>query len=367
MIRRFRPFCRLAVGLALLVGLAGTAFARDELRFANGDRISGKVISQEGGKVRFVSEMLGELEVPAANVEVVRNVPDTSPEVLAGLPPQQPKEPVAVTQAPAKPAVTTTTKPATPPAPTPPAQVRPPPPPSVKPAALAKDAERWKGKVEAGFVQQSGRNDRVDVSLRGEAERRFGQKTRLRFEGRALYAETGNVTSNDRLDGSFRWRRDITDRMFGQSVTSGYRDQVKLIDINAEQNVGLGYKVFDRPRHVFNVGTGVTAQYRESPLTEDGWAYLIEAFEDYTWKINGRITLTQNANAVYSLGTRTHSGAALGTTPGNYRLRFNTTLQGKVTEKISANLRFEFEYDATVANPALRDDQRITSSVGYAF
>ncbi|MCB1103627.1 MAG: DUF481 domain-containing protein [Cephaloticoccus sp.] len=51
----------------------------------------------------------------------------------------------------------------------------------------------------------------------------------------------------------------------------------------------------------------------------------------------------------------------------NYKVRFNSTLQGKMSERISLNLRYEFEYDNAVLNKEARSDQRITSSVGYAF
>jgi putative salt-induced outer membrane protein YdiY len=344
----------LAALVSLVVGVLPSA-ARDELRFPNGDRISGKVVSREGGKIRFVSEVLGELEVPAANVEVVLNVPDTPVEALAGLPPAAPAKP--------------TTPPSQPVTPSAPAQIRPPPPAAVKPAAIAQAANRWKGKIEAGYVQHSGRNNRVDLSFRGDAEKRINARNRLKAEARVLYAETSDITTNDRYDASLRWRHDISDRLFGQTLTSGYRDKVKQIDVNAEQNFGIGYKFIDRERHVFNIGTGVTAQYRESPRSTDGWAYLIELFQDYTWRINGRITISQNANAFYSppeLGARNLVGGS-SSAAGDYRIRFNSTLQGKVTERISMNLRYEYEHDATIVNPLLRDDQRITSSVGYAF
>jgi putative salt-induced outer membrane protein YdiY len=352
----FRPLPLFLILLAA-AWLVPAGWARDELRFANGDRISGKVVSQENGKIRFVSETLGELEIRAEGVEVAIDVPDTPVEALAGLPPAPtPTPPPAAT-------------PATPPEQ--PAQVRPAPPASVKPAALAQAAQNWKGKVEAGFVQHSGRTNRVDISLRAEAERQFGKRNRLRADSRILYAESGTITTNDRYDASLRWRRDITERMFGQTHTSGYRDKVKLIDINAEQNVGLGYKLIDRKNHVLNLGSGMTAQYRESPRSPDGWAYLIEGFQDYTWRINGRITFTQNATAFYSppeLSARNAAATVPGAAGvGNYRIRFNSTLQGRVTERISMNLRYEFEHDATILNPNLRDDKRITSSIGYAF
>lgn len=342
-------------GLLFALLAALPAFGRDELRFPNGDRISGKVMGQEAGKIRFLSEALGELEIPAQGVEVALDVPDSPVEALVGLPPIIEEKPAPTPEA-ARPAEATQVKPATPA--------------SIKPAALVKDAARWKGKLEAGLKHNSGRNDRIDLSLRGEMEKKIDSKNQLRLEGRLLYAEAGERIITDLKDGSIRWRRDVSPRMFLQAQSSAYADEVKQVDINAEQNIGLGYKLLDRDRHVLNFGAGVTGQYRESTLSEDGWAYLIEAFQDYTWRLNGRITVKQNASAYYSppeFGTRNVLAKTGNSEVGFYRLRLNSTLQGKLTDRVSLNLRYEFEHDATIANPDLRDDQRITSSLGYAF
>jgi putative salt-induced outer membrane protein YdiY len=51
----------------------------------------------------------------------------------------------------------------------------------------------------------------------------------------------------------------------------------------------------------------------------------------------------------------------------NYKLRFNTTLQGKVSERISMNIRYEYEFDSAVFVRDAEYDQRITSSLAYAF
>src|SRR5690606_24842530 len=152
--------------------------------------------------------------------------------------------------------------------------------------AIAKRSNPWKGKVEAGLIQHSGRNDRLDLSLRGEMERKFNSQNQVRLEGRVLYAKSAEKTTSDLTEGSARWRRDISPRMFMQTQSSAYKDDVKQVDVNAEQNVGLGYKLLERERHVLNLGAGLTAQYREGELSEDGWAYLVEAFQDYTWRLN---------------------------------------------------------------------------------
>lgn len=333
----------------LLLGLfaAASGFSRDELRFPNGDRISGEVLGQEEGHIQFRSETLGELEVPAKGVEVVLNLPESPIEALVGIPP--------VVEEP-------------PPPPDPAASEPDPPPPSKQ--AIAKAAPPWNGKVEAGLKHHSGRRDRVDLSLRGEMEKKVDAKNQLRLEGRILYTEAGKKKTTDLMEGSARWRRDISPRTFIQTQSSAYTDDVKEVDVNAEQNLGLGYKLLDRDRHVLNVGAGATAQYRESESTEDGWAYLVEAFQDYTWRLNGRFTLKQNASAYYSppeFGTRNVLAKSGSTDVGAYRLRLNSVLQGKITDRVSMNLRFELEHDATIADPDLRDDRRITSSLGYAF
>ncbi|HRE81395.1 MAG TPA: DUF481 domain-containing protein [Opitutaceae bacterium] len=51
----------------------------------------------------------------------------------------------------------------------------------------------------------------------------------------------------------------------------------------------------------------------------------------------------------------------------NFRVRLNTSLQGKITERISMNLRYEYEFDNTIVDRSAKSDQRVTSTLGYAF
>jgi putative salt-induced outer membrane protein YdiY len=52
---------------------------------------------------------------------------------------------------------------------------------------------------------------------------------------------------------------------------------------------------------------------------------------------------------------------------GNYRLRFNAALQSKVTKQMSVNLRYEYDYDRSIAESELRADSRLTTSLGYSW
>lgn len=333
---------RLVLSLFLLC--TGINLFGVELHFRNGDRLSGVLVGRENGHILFRSAVLGEIRVDAREAVVVEK-PDTPVESLAGLPP-------AETMAP----------------PAPVARVF-----SAKASNSVKPPDSpWKGKLEFGFQQQSGRSDTTQLSIRGDAEKKAGDDT-LRLEARALYSEQYEATTSDRYDALFRWRHELSPKIFGQLQSSYTKDRVKRIDHNVEQNVGVGYRVLQRERHQGSVGVGATAQYRDADGVESGMTYLGEVFQDYVYKLNGRLTFTQGGSIVYSPDERTRyavSGSTVypmdeGAT--NYRLRFNAALQGNVTEKVSLNLRFEYEFDNAILDPKAKTDQRITTSVGYGF
>lgn len=329
----------------LIAGAALSAFSISpavavELHLKNGDRLTGVLVARENGVIVFRSPVLGEVRVPESQAAIVE-APETPVESLAGIPPSAASIPKPTTSADASRPV----KPAFPP---------------------------WRGKVEFGFLQQTGRKDTLQVSLRGDAEKIAGENT-YRVEARALYGEQYKETTSDRYDGQFRWRHELSPRTFSQVQSSYTRDQVKLIDHNIEENVGLGYKFIQKPRHTVNAGFGVTAQYRDAAGVESGITYLGEFFQDYTYKLTGRLSILQDSSISYSPDERSRyatvgsSSVRIDDGATNYRLRFNSALQGKMTDRISLNLRFEYEFDNAILDPKAKVDQRITSSIGYGF
>lgn len=231
---------------------------------------------------------------------------------------------------------------------------------------------RWRGTIEFGFQQESGRRDGISTSLRADAERERGPN-QLKINVRSLYGELDDQLISERSDASLRWRRDLSKRVFAQSVTSFLSDNVKAIDQNYEQNAGFGYALIKRDRHVVNVGGGVTGQFRDALRLNEGFAVLGEVFEDYTFRINSRLSFVQDFLAQYSPASRDDTLArqgelvATGGDVRNYRIRVNSALKGQVTESISMNLRFEYDLDNTVIDQSAKADQRLISSIGYAF
>jgi len=321
---------------------------RIQLQLANGDRLTGEVIWRADGKLRFRSAVLGDITVAEADAAILE-----LPEV-AGTPDPASRSPGA---SPAKPVASQTKNVGPAPAQTP---------------SAAPPSGRWKGKMEVGFAQQSGPRDTLSYNLRAEGEKNV-RKNALRASARTTYAEQNESTSADRTDASLRWRYQLTQRAFTQTQTLYYADAITQIDTNVEQNAGLGYRIVNGTRHTANLGAGVTGQYREWAAGTNGFAPYGEIFQDYVFKINDRITLNQDLVAQYSPSDRAFNIPVRGTPATvdpdeqNYKVRFNSSLQGKVTERVSVNFRFEYELDNAIKLEDARESQRITSSIGYAF
>ncbi|MBP7141556.1 MAG: DUF481 domain-containing protein [Opitutaceae bacterium] len=344
-----------------------------ELHLRNGDRITGELVQRTDGKIYFRSNLAGELVVLESDGVVIDTV-DTPVETLAGLPPvQKEKQPLvaaASNSTGARPASNQSSGAGS--AQKGAAVTGNSPPPAASQSGASPKPSRWRGKIEFGFYQQSGRLDSLNTSLRVDAERER-DRNHFKANGRILYGKQTDRVVTDRADASFRWRHQLSQLVFTQSVTSFLSDDVKKIDQNYEQNVGVGYALLKRDRHVINVGGGVTGQFREALNIGTEFAALAEIFEDYTYRMNGRLTFLQDFLAQYSPTSqnkytiRNNTIVPIAGDVQNYRVRFNTTLQGKLTDRISMNLRYEYEFDNTIVEGVGKSDQRISSTLGYAF
>lgn len=228
---------------------------------------------------------------------------------------------------------------------------------------------KWKRQVDVGYVQQAGARERQDLSVRMQLDGKHDENT-YRATARLLQAETDNLTVTDRREADFRWRYDINKRLFTQALTTYVEDGVRKIDLSLEQQVGGGYRIVDGSRHKANVGLGAVAQYLDRENTEAQTTLLGSFFQDYAYEVNSRLKLTQESSFMYSdTGALTsRAGTQLSApTAGSYRLKFNTGMQSKVTDRMSLNVRFEYDYDRSVLDSDLRTDQRFTTSLGYLW
>jgi putative salt-induced outer membrane protein YdiY len=320
----------------------------------NGDRISGHEVKREGGRIHFQSDLLGLLTVPEDKAEVKpAEVTDlelqlaTAEAPTAGFP--ETATATAATPAPEE-------KPEPTPAPLPA------PDPSLPPvvAAVQKDDKpvakpaTVKRLVEFGYTSQSGRRDRTDISVRGSIERKT-KTTELRWQGRYLYGESDDQRVADNLNSSIRFRRDLSPKMFAQAEAKYERDSIKNLENDFTQSLGMGRNLFEREGFKLAIGGGAAARYRDVINQDDEWVYQLDAFQDLVYAFNSRLRVTQDMSVQVSPSDSEE-----------FLLKLNAALTSKITNALNMSMRYEFEYDRSLI-PASRENQRIVTSIGYAF
>jgi putative salt-induced outer membrane protein YdiY len=312
--------------LGLLLGSAGSAQA-GVWYLLNGDRITGDLLMENEAFIEVRHEQLGIVRLPRASLRPLEPKPGATASADVGLAVPPDPEPIAK--------------------PTPP---------------------KWKRQVELGFVQQSGVNNKEDVSVRVQIDGREGANT-FRATARLLQSEAAGRTVTDRREGDFRWRYDIDRRFFSQALTTYAEDEVRKIDINLEQQLGGGFRMMNTARHQATVGLGAVVRYLEWDGLADQTTVLGSIFQDYAFQWTSRLKLTQEANLLFTnaTGVSLRSSGGPVAVDGNYRFKFNSGLQSKVNDHLSLNVRFEYDYDRSVIDSNLRTDERLSTSLGYLW
>jgi putative salt-induced outer membrane protein YdiY len=320
--------------LALLVTFSASLLVAQGATWvlANGDRLTGNLVRETDGAVEIEHPQLGRLTIARAALQ--GSVTET-----AKAPASRPAE---GSGGGATPTASTSTR------------TRP----------------QWARKIEFGFVMQEGAKSQRDLTARGEVEGRLGAHS-LRGTARVVRSESQGVLTKSREEADFRWRRDFNRRTFAQALTTYGSDDLRNIDYTVEQQLGGGYRILDGARQKMNLGVGAVLQRQSRKGYEDETALLGSAFQDYAFSWNNRFKLTQESSVQYADDApailRGSTTPATAPTDGNYRFRFNTTLESKMTDQVSLNLRYEYDYDHSIPERALRSDSRLTTSLGYAW
>lgn len=306
------------------------------LELTNGEVLVGSLVAEEEALIVFRSQTWGEVRVPKAGTRLsVIASPSAEPVALApGWVKAQP-----TTEAPA---------PATAPLP---AVVAPP------PVVAAPPKAKWRKSIEAGYTYQATGSLVSTHSTYARAEISRETATGLAsLEGRYLYGEQNSVRNTDKLDVAFKVRERIKDRLNVRNSFSYSYDYLKDLSNQFEEVIGLSYEVIKTPRLRYAIGPGFAVQYAEPALGDSGFKYLGDVSHEFSWQIVDRISLKNTASILYRPDQLE-----------DHRLRSNSVLSGQVTESVSVNLRYEYEYEALRPVASGRSDHRVFTTLGYVF
>ncbi len=207
-----------------------------------------------------------------------------------------------------------------------------------------KAPKAWDGNVRTGMNISSGDKQWTETALRGKLEiKQQGDPNFYRFTGSYTYRETErsngeSYKSTDRYDGAFIYRRSFAGgKWFIQNSLSTRVDQVKGIDREVQELVGVGYKI--KPSNqfelLFGASGGLEEYQTDSENTRNGVNQVLNVFEEFTWKPFTRTSFVQKFNYYWE---------------PDYTERYNYVLTAAVRIRLTDLLGFEFSYNQNYDN-----------------
>ncbi len=347
--RRAVRRARRPVPTMVVVGLAGalcvgSACARDViLHLRNGDRIAGRILSEDATNVVVATDWIARLPVPLTAIERREPVSTTQPaaEAVPGAPAgaaQPAGTPTRGASGP-KPVAksdTGTTKPAPP--------------------------KRWKAQVDLGTDLQFGARDRELFYSRARLtyELPYARNPRRFFRAIADYSvdygRTDGTKSTDRMFGSLKTDFDVGERVFAYNLLGAGYDSVRKIDLQYEVGPGLGYRLLTRPRLAMNLEAGANYQVQERSDSPSVRKIYVRLAEDLTWKLHPRLTLTEKAEWFPSVED-----------PGEFRLRFESSLSLGLWQNLALKFSVLDLYDTRPARGVDPNEVLVRSSLEITF
>lgn len=319
-------FAGLTLAAACGLSAADLVAPTHRLELANGEVLVGSVVAEEETAVVFRSETWGEVRVPKAGSRL---------SVIAA----ESAEPVA--QAPGWVKAASSE----------------PPPVEAVPAAAPESPVKWRRALEAGYTYQSTGSLVSTHSVYTRAELTRETPTGLAtLEGRYLYGEQNSVRNTDKAEAAFRVREKIKGRLNVRNSFSYSFDNLKDLSNQFENVVGLSYELFKSPRFYYAIGPGFAVQYAEPALGEDGFKYLADVSHEFKWQIVPRVSLGNISSVLFRPDDT-----------DDHRFRSNSVLSGQITDQVSVNLRYEYEYEAIRPVASGRSDNRVFTTLGYVF
>lgn len=376
--------------LSLVLFLAGYPWlaAGDIIELTNGDRITGRKTAEEDGTYVIESDLFGTIRLPVSAVATIKaaaladKAPAAGAEQPADEPPPPPESPPQLVgpvpskdeaseadnlEAPSKPVATSTATPIF--APAPPAAET-----LERPSSFWEDnfffdflnfvnpLKQWDSKLSLGYRFQSGERDKNQIIIDFQSSRKLGKDGSLRTSfmydfSTQTFSDGRTEKSTDRVKGNFRYRNQYTKRLFAQANTDYLQDQVKRINHDVNQSVGVGYKLIEGKKMNASLTPSLGAQYRADEVaTNEAWSFVTSIFQDMEYQWTPKVKIMQDAKATVD--------------PLNmdqFTVDFTAGFQNQVAEWLNMTLRYEFRYDNQVRAGTRKDQQNVHVLLGTSF
>ena len=338
----------LAAAALLLSSLPSRA---DEVRFKNGDRLSGTVVDMEGGKLKIKSAVAGDVTVDMKDVATFSTDAPVELRLQDGTVIKQRVQAgdagtVAVAGGGAADGGEGAAARAVPLA-------------SVK--RINPGFGKWTGAVTVGGLITRGNSNTESANVDAQTTARW-EHDRVHlgaglFYGRQQDEDTGEkdtTTSNWFLRG--KYDHFFSEKFYGYALTRVEQDRVADLNLRVSPGVGVGYQWFERPD--FNL------------LTEAGVNWVYEEYEDADSEEHVAARLAYHVDKQFTEKvTVFHNLEYLPSVEdlSDFNLITDAGVRTSLTDKMFAEFKFEWRHDATPAPDAAKNDLRYLLGVGWQF
>lgn len=320
----------------------------DIINFANGDKVTGAIVSSTPESV-VVNTVFGQVTIPRAAIAQI------SPDASAGA--KADAAPAAQTPAPAE-------------RPEPAADETAPEPKSREPEWLVEYRnfikqnfpEDWQFRIRGGAALKETTSTNFSVNLAFDAKKEWDLN---KFEFTAFYdytSETIDDVTNRTLDkygAEAKFRRDVNkaSNWYYENLLSYRRDTVKGIRDQVDEALTFGYR-FDFKRYdlYIDIAPGPAVRYINADDYDTKWVAMAVVSESLHWDISKFMAFEQKLYAGFNLQK-----------PSEYSVNLGLALLMHATEVMDIALRYTYSYDAINADSAQKSGQTLLLSFEFPF
>ena len=327
--------------LAILAFISWTGVASLQaqsviLELKNGDRLTGRILTENTNRVVLSNTWATEISIPLTDIarRVAVPVPTNAPAVVV------------------KPAETNA--------------------PPTNAVALAKAVaatntlfnvawmRNWHGDIQAG----------VDLTFSERDRQVYHTKTKLTYAknrlrnvidydftyGRSETSDGEKLTDANRMNGSVKTDYDFTKKWFVYNLGGAGYDEIRKIDLRYEIGPGIGYHLIQGKNFFVNTEAGANYQVECRTDGSEIDTFFFRLAENISWKITPRLSWDEK----FEYMPRVEDFSF-------YRLRFESNLRYALLQNVFLNIAVLDIYDSKPANRVTRNDLQIRSSVGVKF
>lgn len=227
-----------------------------------------------------------------------------------------------------------------------------------------KAPDSWNGNLRLGMNLSKGDRKWTETYARGNLEIKPHQSPHFyRFDGSYTYRESergdgSSYKSTDKYDATFIYRGTFYDNWFVQNSIGGRVDQIKGIDHEIQEAVGVGYKF--KPNDTFEVlvggGGGIEEFETEFDDTREGWHSLMNVFQEANWKPFARTSFVQKFNYYWNPEDS-----------DQYNYILTAAIRYRLTDLIGFEFSYNKDFDNDIGNGSSKDDTQWRNALVVYF